>query len=323
MRKILAFICTLVIMLLSFALPNALAAESFAAPGADSETQRSEEQRTFASDKPFPGWSYSNQYGFTELPCQPSHFKERVETAMKEADEQDRTAQLQSVLSSYGFVAEEGSELYPSGMTIVELHGYGDVPSQGGGARITLIKLYGNGTSLYFVFLRKAGDWYLTDSLVMDYWEADSSYPYPEMMLHWGGKPGAWLVTRRVGHGTGVYVDSRQWYNVFTRKFDLSYTLEGFDSTMDEANWYHAGWITELGFTPDEVGDTLRFITYEGMVKNPFDNPDFMGEEIYSAMTLHEYRYDPQSASYVSVQAEKQTAINPGSIYASGYLRER
>lgn len=323
MKKLFATACALLLVFSSPIMPSIRATEVRAESAANGKAELSEELRAFAEDKPHSGWSYHGEYSFSEVACEPSAFRAQVQDALKKADEQERASALQSVLSSYGFAAGEGSALYPYGMTSVELHGYGEILGPQGTGRITVVKLYGSGQNMYFVFLRKEGRWYLTNCLAMDYWAADSSYPYPELMQRGAGKPGAWLVTRSVGHGTGVYVDCRQWYNVFTQQFDITYTLEGFDSTVEADDWYYAGWKTELEVAPEDASDTLRFVTYAGMVRNPFDNSDSIGEEVYSSMTLHEYQYDQETASYISSQAKKQPLMNPGSVYASGYLRGR
>lgn len=307
----------LLLIAISF-MSSAMAANE---PGPSVPTDLSEELRVFSQDKPYKGWSYNGEFGFTEVACEPSVFKKQIEKAMQISDAAKQAAEMQAVCASYGFSAT--ADLISIGYTTAELTGLGNVPAPWGQARITLVKVYGGGISLYFVFLKKENDWFLTDCLRMDYWEADVSYPYPELMLHWAGKPGAWLVTRSVGHGTGVYIDCRQWYNVFTRQFDLSYTLEGFDSTLETDGWYYAGWETKLGFTSEEVSDVLRFVTYEGMVKDPYDAPGSMGDEIISAMVLHEYQYDPDTASYRSTREERLPLMSPGSVHASGFLRER
>nr|HML45895.1 hypothetical protein [Clostridia bacterium] len=243
-----------------FFISNAMAAND---PAHSPSTDLTEKLRVFSQDNPLKGWSYNSEFGFTEVACEPSVFKKQIEKAIQIPDAAKWAAEMQSVYASYGFSAT--ADFVSFEVTAVELTGLGNVPAPRGQARITLVKMICGGIYPYFVFMKKDGDWFLTDCLMMDYWAVDDSYPYPELMLHWADKPGAWLVTRTIGHGTGVYMDCRQWYNVFTRQFDLSYTLEGFDSTLVRDDQYYAGWKTELGFTSEEVSDVLRFMTYEGM----------------------------------------------------------
>lgn len=314
------FFAMAILLIVIANMPSAMAAN---APANGMKADLSEELHDFAQDRPHIGWSYSGEYGFTDKFCEPAAFKKMVEKALSFTGEEARATELHAVFTSLGFNADDSTGFPSYGFTSVELKGYGDVPAPWGQARVTAVNLSGNGTYLYFVFIKKDNGWYLMDCLMMDYFAVDSGYPYPELMLHWSGKPGAWLVTRSVGHGTGVYTDCRQWYNVFTRQFDIAYTLEGFDSTLESDGWYYAGWKSELGFSKEEVSDVLRFVTYEGMVKDPFDAPGSMGEEVISATVLHEYRYDPETASYRSTREERLPPMSPGSVYASGFLRER
>lgn len=275
----------------------------------------------FAKDKPISGWTYNTEYGFSEVACEPSVFKKQAEKAMKNEDAQKRASELQAVFSSYGFKGNAPFDMDAGVYSYAVLHGYGNVPAPWGDARVTLVMLSGGGVYSFFVFIKKASGWHLTDCIFMDYWDVNSEHPFPDFMRHELNKPGAWLVTRAIGHGTGVYIDAYQWYNVFTRQFDFAYTLEGFDSTMESDGWYYAGWKTELGFAPEQVGDTLRFITYEGMIKDPFDTKGSMGEEVVSAMVVHEYRYDAKTASYTNTREERLPVMSPGSVHASGFLR--
>jgi hypothetical protein len=276
--------------------------------------------RWWMSDESLDGDSYHLEYDYSITRCDPAHFLSRMQTAMSIADEANREVGMRSVLARFGFDLDAEEFERFSLMWKIELIECGQVSSLEGDAWVSLVQMYGDRRYFDFVFVRRSSGWYLTDLLMPKEAYGKEAEPLLQFLRHSEGKPGAWLRVRSEAHGTGLYVDYRQWYNVFTRQYDLAYIREGYDdnSVMKVADadmHYTASWKTDLGFTADKIEDELHFITYESITRLPIrtdrDWIDGQSEEVSSTMTQYIYLYDQQTASFVRAHSQRLPLMNP------------
>ena len=134
-------------------------------------------------------------------------------------------------------------------------------------------------------------DWLSVD----DFGIEDTSYI--PLLTRDDGSPGAWLLIKDIGHGSGVYLLIEQWYNVLTSKFEVRYEREGWDNIgMGDKESYWYATVMDMPVEDMKLPAILPFTKWTSFLQMEFDT--YTVDELLRHTATGQYVYDEATASY-------------------------